>query len=374
MASIKEKIQKLFLNNRWKNNLSISNKEKIIFLEQLSNLLNSWIPIINSLKILILQSKNKNKKKLIELFINNINKWRSIKEIWEKLPKIFNKFDTSIIEMWEVSWRLWESIEMIKIKEEKTRELKWKILWALIYPMLIMTLASAMIVLFMIYIIPKINEMYKDANVNLPDFTKRVIYISDFLQANIWILIIWLLIFIVLINFFRKYKKTKIYFDFIIIKIPIFGPLIKKKILALFSYSLWVLLSRWVIINKSIEISAWAINNDYYEKEIRNIIDGISKWQELSSLMWINSIQNWKESKFFPIELSSIVKIWEQTWKLSTLLINISEKFNKEIDNIVKNISTAIEPIIIIFVWIVVWTLIMAVLLPFFNMVNVIWK
>ena len=88
--------------------------------------------------------------------------------------------------------------------------------------------------------------------------------------------------------------------------------------------------------------------------------------------MWVNEIQSWKENFLFPIELSSVVKIWEQTGKLSNLLTKISLKFNKEIDEIVKNMQTAIEPIVIVFVWWIIGTLIMAIMLPFFNMVNVI--
>jgi len=89
-------------------------------------------------------------------------------------------------------------------------------------------------------------------------------------------------------------------------------------------------------------------------------------------MMWIKEITSWKENPYFPVELSSIVKIWEQTWRLPELLLKISNKFKKEIDNIVKNLATAIEPLVIVIVWIIVWILIMAIMLPFFNMVNVI--
>jgi type IV pilus assembly protein PilC len=89
-------------------------------------------------------------------------------------------------------------------------------------------------------------------------------------------------------------------------------------------------------------------------------------------MLGIENIKNHKKNNIFPIEVASIVKIWEQTWKLPELLIKISEKYNKEIDDVVKNLSTAIEPIIIVLVWAIIWTLIMAIMLPFFNMVNVI--
>jgi type IV pilus assembly protein PilC len=98
----------------------------------------------------------------------------------------------------------------------------------------------------------------------------------------------------------------------------------------------------------------------------------LNEWIAMSELLWIWKIRSWKEDDFFPIEIASIVKIWEQTWKLPDLLIKIASKYNKEIDVIVKWLSTAIEPVVIIWVWCIVWTMIMAILLPFFNMVNVI--
>jgi len=347
-------------------------KEKIDFLEQLSNLLWSGIPIINSFTIMSYQTKNKRVKKIIDNTLDQLKVWNNLKDIFAWYKSTFNTFDISIIEMWEVTWDLAESIELIKEKEEKTKELKGKIIWALVYPMVIVWLSISMIFVFMIYVIPKVKDMYSDAKVNLPWLTTNVIKTSEFIQNNLNLIIFSLILFIVIIKTLKTHKKTKIFWDRSILHIPFFGNLIKKKTLSLFTNSLWMLLSRWVIINKALEISSRALENDYYEKKIKNIISGVSKWEDLSSLMWINEIKSWKANFYFPIELSSIVKIWEQTWKLPSLLEKVGKKFNKEIDNITKNLATAIEPVVIILVWIIVWTLIMAIMLPFFNMVNVI--
>jgi type IV pilus assembly protein PilC len=365
---MKINIKNILRNKSVKLNL----KEKIDFLEQLSNLLSSGIPIINSFTIMNYQTKNKRVKFLIEDTLNKLNVWKNLKEIFAWYKSTFNTFDISIIEMWEVTWELAESIEIIKNKEDKTRELKWKILWALVYPIVIIALSVAMIFVFMIYVIPKIKDMYSDAKVNLPSLTTNVIKISEFIQNNLNIIILLLVLFVVIIKTFKSHSYTKIYWDRWVLHIPLFGNLIKKKTLALFTNSLWMLLSRWVIINKALEISSRALENDYYEKKLKEIVSWVSKWENLSSLMWINEIKTGKANFYFPIELSSIVKIWEQTWRLPELLEKVGVKFNKEIDNITRNLSTAIEPIVIILVWLIVWTLIMAIMLPFFNMVNVI--
>lgn len=372
MSQIKEYLEKLKI--KLFNNLvpKLSSKEKINLLEQLSNLLQSWIPLINSFKIIMYQTKSKKLKKIINIIIDDLNKWDSLSQSLSKNSSTFWVFDISIIEMWELTWKLWDSIETIQLKEEKSKELKGKIIWALIYPMVIIWLSIGMIWVFMIYVIPKIEQMYKDSKVNLPSLTQNVINTSHFIQENIVWIIMFIIILIFWIIFFKKNKKTKIYWDYFILRIPIFWPLIKKKTLALFTSSLWILLKSWVIINKSLEISSKSLDNDYYERELKEITSRISKWIELSTLMWINDIQSWKENFLFPIELASVVKIWEETWRLADLLIKISKKMNKEIDNIVKNIQTAIEPLVIVIVWIIIWVLIMAIMLPFFNMVNVI--
>lgn len=369
-----DKINWFFTNWKWKinYNISLSSKDKISLLEQLSNLLNSWIPLMNSFKIIMYQTKDKKLKTFYQNIIKDLNKWDSLKDIFKKYKNIFNIFDISIIEMWELTWKLWDSIETIKTKEEKSKELKSKIIWALIYPMVIVTLSIWMILVFMIYVIPKITDMYKDAKVNLPALTQTVIDISDFLQKNIIAIVIWIIVFIIMFIIFKKHPKTKIYFDRAILHLPIFWPLIQKKILSLFTSSLSILLSSGVIINKSLEISSRALDNDYYEKDLKNVIKNVSMWKTLSSCMWIDEIQTWKENFLYPIELASVVKIWEETWKLAPLLRKISLKYTKQIDELVKWMQTAIEPLVIVIVWWIIWTLIMAIMLPFFNMVNVI--
>lgn len=368
---IKNQLNKWILNfkNKWK---KLNTKEKIDFLDQLWTLLNSWIPITNALKIMQYQIENKNIKGIIEKIIDDINRWNSLKESFVRFPSIFKIFDLSIIEMGELTWKVWDSIEVIKIKEEKTKELKSKILGAFIYPMIITSLSIIMITIFILYVIPKITDMYKDAKVNLPKLTQFVIDLSDYLQKNIFYICLSLVWLILLVYIFKTNKKTKIYFDEYILKVPIFWKLLRKKILAMFTSSLWTLLKNWVIINKSLEISSWVVSNDYYQKEIKKILSWISAWEDFSKMLGIENIKNNVRNNVFPIEIASVVKIWEQTWKLPELLLKISEKYNKEIDEVVKNLSTAIEPIIIVFVWAIIWTLIMSIMLPFFNMVNVI--
>lgn len=360
---------KNFFKKNNKKNIKLSQKQKILFFEWLYNLVESWIPISKAIGILYFQTKDKNIKQIIDIISKDISKGIKLQDSLSWFKRSFSNFDIYMIKMWEVTWKLANSFNIIKTREEKNNDIKSKIIWSMIYPIIIITLSVIMIIGFMTFVIPRVQKMYFDAKINLPNLTQKVIDISVYLQTN-YIKLLWILIWIIfLIIFFKKNSKTKIYFDKYILKIPLFWDLIRKKILNIFSNTLWTLMSNWISIQEALNISKNSLENAYYEKEIEYIIEQIWEWIPLSDLMWIKDLT--KENPFFPIELSSIVKIWEQTWKMPNLLIKISQKFERDIDKTVKNLQTAIEPIVIIIVWWIVWTLIMAILLPFFNMVNV---
>ncbi len=354
-------------------NTKISVKQKINFFDNIYNLLNSWIPFVNSLKLMIVQTKDKKIIKILENILKEINSWKKFSETLFKFKKIFTNFDIALVQMWEETWNLPWALEIVKNREEKAKDLRAKIIWALIYPTIIVVLAISMIVTFLIFVIPKIRKMYIDARVSLPSLTQKVIDVSNFLETNykLILIILWVIIFIIIL--LKKYSKTWYYFDKFILSIPIFWNLIKKKILVVFSQTLWTLLESWVLISKALEITKKSLENRAYEKKIDEIISWVSRWEPMSKYMWIWLIKQKKEDFYFPIELAAAVKIWEETWKTDELLLKISLKYKRELDYISKNIWTAIEPIVIIFVGWIIWTIILAILMPFFNMVNVVW-
>ncbi|MDP5039112.1 MAG: type II secretion system F family protein [Candidatus Gracilibacteria bacterium] len=366
----------IFKNNqilkKKKNNVVVSQGEKIKFLDELYSLIISGIPITNALGIIGYQTKNKKVSFLVEYILKNLNKGKKIQESFEFFPKIFSQFDVNIIKMGEVTGKLGDSLGIIIDKEEKNKDLKTKLIQALIYPVIVVSLSIAMIFGFMIFVIPKVQKMYVDARVNLPDLTQNVINISEFISGNI-ILIVFGIIFIILgIQSLKLNKKTKYYYDKTVLEIPLFGGLIRKKILVVFTNTLGTLLKNGIMINQALEIAQKSLENEYYEQRVIQITKELNEGISLSELFGINKIKTGKFDKYFPIELASIVKIGEQTGKLPDLLLKISKKYNKEIDNLVKNLSTIIEPLVIVMVGGIVGTMVMAILLPFFNMVNVV--
>lgn len=363
--------------------MKLNQKQKIFFLDNLSSLINAWIPIIQALDIIAFQTKDKKLCAIISFLRKEISAWDNFYSISQKIKWVFNTFDHAMIETWEATGQVGKALEVIVRKEEKEYDLNKKIKQALIYPMAIIIVTFSMLTIIMIYVIPKIEWIYKESNVNLPELTQYVIAISHFFVNYIVFIAIWFLALVFAIMQVYKYnRKFKLIYDRKILNIPIFWELIRKRILVQFADFLSTLMGSGIIINKALAIIRSAMSNWFYEDIIRDISEEVKVWQPLSSAMWVeimNTTKTWTEKKnlinknfAFPIELSTAVKIWEQTWTLSKMLQKTSIRYTKEIDNTVKNLSTMLEPIIIVVIGWIVWVIIMAILLPFLNIANVI--
>lgn len=365
--------------------MKLNQKQKILFMDNLASLLNSWIPVMQAFSILKFQAKNKRILQVVDFMIKWIGTWENIHQIASRIPWVFGMFDVAIIETWEATGKIWRSFEMIMQKEEKEYDLSRKVKQALIYPLAIIIVTITMLTVIMVYVIPKIESIYKDANASLPAITTFVINCSHFF-LNYWIFVlVWFgtLIFI-LFQIYKKVPNAKYQVDKAILEIPVFGNIIiKKKIIVNFTYFLSILLSSWIIINNALLIVRNAMDNSFYEKIVNLMLEEIKTWKPLSAAMWVNIMEddNWGENlqltklknKAFPIEISTAVRIGEQTWWLSRMLEKSSVRYTKEIDNVIKNLSTLLEPMIIVFIGIIVGFIVLAILMPFLNMVKVIW-
>jgi len=370
-------------------NISLGRKDKIYFIENLSTLLNSGVPVMKSLQIILFQAKKWNIRSLSEFLATSISDGEPLYIIASRLPKVFSVFDVAILEMGDATGQIGKSLEIIYEKEEKEAELGRKIRQALIYPAAIVCVAVAMITIIMTFVIPKIEGMYREANVSLPRITQVLINTSRFMRENLFYGIILLGIIITTGLFALRDRRVKKLFDEKILWIFIFGNIMRKKVLIVFWEFLSTLLGSGILINKGLLIVRNAVDNAYYEDEIDAVIEEIKAGRTLSSAMWSDLIERKssdlsipenkealkiaeRRNKFFPIELSTAVKIWEQTGNLAKMLERVSNRYDKEVDNIIKNISAMLEPAIIIVLGVVVGTIVMAIMLPFFNMMNVV--
>lgn len=355
---------------------SVSKKELWQFINKLSIFVNSWIDIKWAFNILVKQTKNPYLKKIANEIRVNIDYGIWISESMMQYPKVFDTLLIALVSVWEKTWNLWRILDEMDKKMLENIELKWKVKWALIYPIILMILTLSMVTFMMVFIIPKVTESFASTGTELPWLTQFVINISDFIR-NEWMLLIgWVVGTLVLISLFKKTYIWELFFWAIAIRIPIFGHIIKQSNIIYFINSFTLLMESWVLLLDCLKTSSQVVPNIHYKKEIIRIKNEVESWLTMSKSLGLNMEYdtNVYLNQLFPEEFAYIINTWEETWTLSDSMKKIWYNYSTEIKRYIGNLSTMLEPFIIVIVWFLVWVIVIAIMLPFFQLWEIVKK
>lgn len=348
----------------------VSSKELWQFINRLSTFINSWIDIKWALNIITKQTKNPYFKKVIKEIRINIDYWISLSESMMQYPKIFDNLTISLIWVGQKSWNLWRILDEMDKRMLENIELRAKVRWALIYPVILMTLTISMVIFMMVVIIPRITASFAQTWTELPALTKFVIKISNFIIYD-WYFIVWFLAFIIISSIlFKRTYIWKIFFWYIAIKMPIFWHIVKQSNIIYFINSFTLLMESGVLLLDALKTSSNVVTNILYKKEIIRIKNEVESWLTMSKSLWL-SIEydtNIYTNKLFPEEFAYIVNTWEETWTLSESLKKIWNNYTSELKRYIWNLASMLEPFVIIIVWGLVGTIVIAIMLPFFKL------
>lgn len=357
------------------NHLKISHKAKIFFFDQMTTLIDSEVSLIDALKIIKAQTKEKNAKKLYNDMIHKINTGMTLAETMVLYPKIFPSIKSALIDAGEKSGNL--KVVLFKISKgmSEREDFVSKIKGAMFYPVILIFLAIGMLVIMLTFVIPKISTLYSDSGVELPILTKFIIALSDFTRNNFIFILLGLILFIVIvILLFKKIEKVRLFFEILIDKTPIIGKILKEQNLMNISSNLSMLLDSGILISDAFEITEKTINNIHYKRALLRIRKGIVLGKNISNLMGIEDLENEKiiEDPMFPLQVAQLIHIGEVTGTISKMLDKIQSNYKKSINFSLKNISTVIEPLMIFIVALIIGFTILAVMIPFFKIGTVI--
>jgi type IV pilus assembly protein PilC len=265
--------------------IRLSRKEKIFFLDSFGSLVNAGIPVVKSLQTIYFQSKNP-RLRALSLFLKcEIEMGANMAKTAAKLGDIFSAFDVAMFEMGDATGQLGKVLETVTEREEKSLELGSKVKAALIYPLAIAVIAAAMIAVIMTYVVPKIEAVYRESNAALPGLTVAVIGSSRFLREY-GILVLGIVILgVFAIPLLRKNPAFRMASDGMFLKIPIFGEIIRKKILITYAEFLSSLLLGGIVINRALLIVRSGMGNAVYEREIDALIEEVKTGKPLSAAM-----------------------------------------------------------------------------------------
>ena len=337
-------------------------KEILIFCKQFATMLRAGLPVLNTLNMLDEQTKAPNMKKIIVTIRKDLEAGNALSKCFSNHPKIFDTVVVNLIKAGEASGKLDTFLQKIVTSLEKREKIKSQIKSALFYPGVLLSVAILVTIFMLIKVVPVFVTMYEGMGVDVPASTAAIMSASDFVRSASGggLTLVIFVVSIIGLRYLIKtnYKIRKGWHQFTL-KIPVFGNLIQKSILAKVSLVLGNLSQAGVDLLESIDIAKSVTNNTVVVEALENVKKGVFSGETLTKLF--------AKEKIFPTTFSQLISVGEQTGSLDEMFGAVASYYEEEFDTAVANLATLIEPIMIVFMGITIGGLMIAMYAPIFN-------
>lgn len=343
--------------------LFVSQKEKMFFAEHLSLMIKGGIPISEALEILRKETKSWIFKKALDDILKRILEGERLNKSMERHPKVFNNFFRSIIRAGEEGGTLEENLKYLSFFLRSEYSLRKKILGALIYPVIILVIALVIVLIITFFVLPKLFKLFQSLEVQLPLSTKILLSSGSFLQKY-WIFILsGIFIYFLIMRILKTFRFARFYIDKRNLFLPIFGRIEKNRNLAEFSQVFSALLKSGVPILEGLDICINTLQNEVYRKKLLQIRFGVERGEKISKGLK-------KFPKIFPLIFSQMVLVGEKTGSLEESFLYLAEFYEREVDGAVKNLSSLIEPILLVLVGFFVAFVALSIITPIYQITS----
>jgi len=338
----------------------VSATEKIMMVKNLKVMIAAGMSVVRSLDILSEQTKSKRLKDALLDIKSKINKGDSLSLSLSKYPNIFSEFFLSMIKVGEESGTLEDVLSVLSLQLEKEHRLKSKVRGALIYPCIIVIVMIIVGAIVATVVLPSLNSFFASFNSTIPFYTRMVLDAGQF-ATKYWL---FMLVFIIVLGIFLWRalktawgKKVK---DTILLKLPLFSPLVKKSNCAVFIRSLSSLIASGVPFTRSLEVTEGTVGNFYYKRAISESLEKVKKGERLSKTLA-------PYSNIFPFGVIEMIEVGEETGKTSTILKELADFYEEETIAATEKISEAIEPLLIVVLGVCVGFFAISVIQPMYS-------
>lgn len=340
----------------------ITTKDKIVFTRQLSTLISAGLPLTQSLNTVFEQTENKKLKSIIQEIIVSVEGGKTLYDSFSKFPKIFDPVFLALVGAGELSGTLDESLQRIANQQEKDAAIASKIKGAMTYPIIVLFVIFGVMAFMLLTVVPQVEKLYKDLKQQLPFLTKLMVDMAN-LFINYW----WLILMIIGIGiyFFIQYLKTESgqrMIDNLKIKMPIFGNMFQKLYMGRFTRTGQTLLSSGVTMLDMLKITSKAVNNSVIERSITRASEKVKGGKALSASL--------QPEEYILALVPQMIKIGEQSGRIDEMMGKTAQVYEDELDEQVRTISTAIEPVLMVVLAVVAGSMVAAILLPIYSLVN----
>ncbi|HPN89621.1 MAG TPA: type II secretion system F family protein [Candidatus Paceibacterota bacterium] len=341
--------------------LKIPISAKVFFLQNLSVMIKTGIPLADALKTLGEQTKNKKLQTILLDVYEKIKNGSTFGESIEKYKKDFGELFINMIKAGEASGRLEESLNELYTQSKKDHELRMKVRNAMTYPVIIIIAMIGIVTFLVIFVLPNITALFKDLDVELPITTRIIIAISDFFQAYSLMVGLSVLIFLAVFIKFIRTKTGKKILDRIFLKLPIVSSIIQKINLARMSRSLSSLIKTDIAIVETFNITSRVVGNTIYKETLQEVAEQLKKGQKIAEVAK-------KYPHIFPPVITQMISVGEETGALDEVLENLANFYEEEVFQTMNTLPTIIEPILMIFIGFGVAIIALAILMPMYSL------
>jgi len=358
----KKKVDKKKEKTSFSFGTGVKAKEILIFCKQFATMLRAGLPVLNTLNMLDEQTKAPNMKKIIVTIRKDLEAGNALSKCFSNHPKIFDTVVVNLIKAGEASGKLDTFLQKIVISLEKREKIKSQIKSALFYPGVLLSVAILVTIFMLIKVVPVFVKMYEGMGVDVPASTAAIMSASDFMRSASGggLTLVIFIVSIIGLRYLIKtnYKIRKGWHQFTL-KIPVFGNLIQKSILAKVSLVMGNLSQAGVDLLESIDIAKSVTSNTVVIEALENVKKGVFSGETLTKLF--------AKEKIFPTTFSQLISVGEQTGSLDEMFGSIAIYYEEEFDVAVANLASLIEPIMIVFMGITIGGLMLAMYAPIFN-------
>jgi type IV pilus assembly protein PilC len=338
----------------------IPRKSVIIFTRQFSTMINAGLPLVQCLNILAQQEENPALAKVILQVKKDVESGEPLNEALKKHPRVFDDLYVNLVQAGEAGGILDVILTRLAGYIEKTEKLRKKVRGAMIYPAVVTGVAVVVTAVILLFVIPVFEKMFSEVGQSLPAPTQFVIALSRFVSQNILYLIIGAGLVVFLIRRFYRTTKGKYLMDDLFLKLPIFGILLRKVAVAKFTRTFGTMITSGVPILEAMDITAKTAGNKVVEKAIYRARESIAQGRTISEPL--------AESKVFPPMVTQMISVGEASGELDTMLNKIADFYDEDVDAAVSNLTSLMEPVMMVVLGTVVGGLVISMYLPIFKM------
>ncbi len=338
----------------------VKQDELVMVTRNLGSMLDAGLTITRALSVIERQSRNAKLKQVVKEIIAHINKGDQFFEALKDHPKVFDDLYIAMIRAGEESGNLSESLRTLSVQMERSTSLKKKIKGAMMYPSIVIIVMVIIGILMMIFVLPAITGIFKQMGNELPATTRALIATSDFLVANTVVALAGIIAFVVGIGYALKSKTGKVFTSWTVVRLPVIGTMAKETNAARTARTLSSLLNSGVDVIQALTITEEVVQNVFYKKIIKNAAERVEKGTPLSEVFI-------ERSDLYPILVGEMILVGEETGSIAKMLGELAEFYETEVERKTKDLSTIIEPLLMVVIGAGVGFFALALIAPIYS-------